>query len=96
MADKAVHVRIFGLVQGVFFRVSTREAALQLWLAGWVRNRRDGSVEAFFQGPAEAVDRAVAWCHRGPSGSRVERVEVRPADWDPRLDGFSVLKEMPG
>jgi acylphosphatase len=94
---KAVRVLVFGLVQGVFFRVSARNEALRLGLTGWVRNRRDGSVEAFFQGPPEAVERAVAWCRRGPTGARVETVEVSETPPDGRyVAGFSVVKDLPG
>lgn len=90
--EKAVRVHVHGAVQGVFYRLSTRTTARQLGLSGWVRNRRDGSVEAFFQGPAEAVEAAVAWCHVGPPGAVVERVEVAAADLDAAWFDFSVLK----
>ena len=93
---KAVRVLVFGLVQGVLFRVSARNEALRLGLTGWVRNRYDGSVEAFFQGPPEAVERAVVWCRQGPSGARVESVEVSETPPDGRyVAGFSVVKDLP-
>lgn len=87
---KAVRARIEGRVQGVYYRVSTRRAARALGLAGWVRNLPDGSVEAFFQGSAEAVERVLGWCREGPPGARVERVTVQPAGWDDRWTDFSV------
>ncbi|MDQ8700254.1 acylphosphatase [Hyphomicrobium sp. LHD-15] len=68
------HVRIEGRVQGVGYRAWTRRTALSLGLTGWVRNRRDGSVEAVFQGPAEAVDTMIARCRRGPEMSDVSQV----------------------
>ncbi len=71
-------LRIFGRVQGVGFRYSLAREALALGLAGWVRNRRDGSVEAVLQGSAEAVDRLISWSHRGPPSARVDRVDVQP------------------
>jgi acylphosphatase len=86
----AVRVRVEGRVQGVYFRVSARTAAMRLGVAGWVRNLHDGSVEAFFQGDAGDVERAVDWCRHGPDGARVDRVTVQPADPDPRWPGFSV------
>ena len=74
----AVRVRISGKVQGVWFRAWTREQAQALGLDGWVRNLSDGSVEALFAGPAEAVERALAACHRGPSAARVAAVTPTP------------------
>lgn len=70
------HVWVGGVVQGVFFRAATAEMADGLGLAGWVRNLADGRVEAVFEGPAESVDAAVAWCRHGPRRAVVERVEV--------------------
>lgn len=78
MADKSLHVLVSGLVQGVFFRASTREMARSLDLKGWVRNLPDGKVEAFFEGDEASLARALDWCRRGPPGSRPEGVE---ADW---------------
>lgn len=93
MSEKAVKAAIYGVVQGVFFRVATRDTALRLGLAGWVRNRPDGSVQALFQGEAEAVDAAIAWCRRGPSGAIVRRVETEVVERDDRLSTFSVRKD---
>ena len=80
MSDRVVvHVRIEGRVQGVWYRGWTVEEARHLGLDGWVRNRRDGSVEAVFAGPKEAVDAMVGLCHRGPPSARVERVVAEPS-----------------
>ena len=76
--DTAVRVRIEGRVQGVWFRAWTAEQAQALGLSGWVRNRRDGSVEAVFAGPEQAVREMVARCWRGPPAARVERVSEQP------------------
>jgi acylphosphatase len=84
-------VRIEGLVQGVFFRVSARRVARGLAVKGWVRNLRDGSVEVFLQGPSEAVDAVVDWCRHGPPGARVDRVTTKPATPESRWFDFSVL-----
>ena len=64
------------MVQGVFFRVETRDRARSLGLSGWVANARDGTVRAAFEGDEERVRSMVDWCGRGPSGARVEGVEV--------------------
>lgn len=69
-------VVVHGHVQGVFFRDATRQRARQHRVAGWVRNNRDGTVEAVFEGDDDGVDRLVAFCHDGPRAARVERVEV--------------------
>ncbi|MBO9998346.1 MAG: acylphosphatase [Cyanobacteria bacterium SID2] len=61
-----VRVFISGTVQGVGFRYSTQIQAERLSLSGWVRNRRDGRVEAVFEGDRSAVESALAWCRRGP------------------------------
>jgi acylphosphatase len=73
---KSVRVRIEGQVQGVGFRAWVERRAIQHGLDGWVRNRRDGGVEAVFAGPATAVDAMVAECHQGPRASAVAMVRV--------------------
>ncbi len=70
-------VVVHGRVQGVFFRDTARRMAQSRGLGGWVRNAPDGTVEAAFEGDAEAVESMVRWCGEGPRGARVERVEVR-------------------
>jgi acylphosphatase len=73
------HIAIRGRVQGVGYRAWTEYTARDHGLEGWVRNRRDGSVEAAFAGPPEAVDAMVAACRRGPRGAWVEGVDDLPA-----------------
>lgn len=79
-----MHVRarvtVSGRVQGVSFRVATRDRARSRGVAGWVLNRSDGSVEAVFEGPEEAVRSLLDWAGRGPLGAEVESVEV---EWQP-------------
>jgi acylphosphatase len=75
---KRVRVIISGRVQGVFYRTTCAARARELGLAGFVRNRPDGRVEAAFEGPAPDVDAMVSWCRVGPQHARVEAVEVRP------------------
>ena len=91
------HVVVHGRVQGVGFRMFVDDTAERLNLEGWVRNRRDGSVEAVFAGPDEAVGAAVEACRKGPRGSRVESVEAGEGSRDllqQRAPGerFSVLR----
>jgi acylphosphatase len=71
------HVIVHGRVQGVFFRDSVRRLAEQHGVRGFVRNTHDGTVEAVFEGEADAVERLVAFCRRGPRGAEVERVDVQ-------------------
>ena len=86
--------RVTGRVQGVWFRGATREEALRHAVAGWVCNHRDGSVEAVFEGPAEAVERLIAFCQRGPAGARVTQVTV--AEEPLRgLEGFAIASAAP-
>jgi acylphosphatase len=69
-------VLVTGRVQNVWFRDSCRSEALARGVAGWVRNRPDGSVEGVFEGSRDAVEQMVAWCRVGPSRARVDAVEV--------------------
>lgn len=71
-----VHVLIFGRVQGVWFRASTKQKAEQLGLKGWVKNTDDGCVEAVFQGNEDRVMEMINWCNHGPPLSKVEKVDV--------------------
>ncbi len=77
MATVRRSVVVHGHVQGVFFRDTARRLAQRHGVSGWVRNNRDGTVEAVFEGEPEAVERLVDFCREGPRGARVERVEVR-------------------
>jgi acylphosphatase len=82
-------VTVHGNVQGVFFRDSTEKEAGSRGVAGWVRNRDDGAVEAVFEGDEDAVEALVEFCRSGPSKADVERVEVEQEEPE-GLDGFSV------
>jgi len=90
------HVIIRGRVQGVGYRAWTEYTALERGLQGWVRNCRDGNVEALFSGPAEAVAAMIEACRDGPPGARVDFVDQRDAGPDElalrrRSELFSVL-----
>jgi acylphosphatase len=82
-------VIVHGLVQGVFFRDSTRRLAQQHGVSGWVANRADGAVEAVFEGEADGVERLVAFSREGPRGAQVESIEVTEEEPE-GLSGFSV------
>jgi len=83
-------LRIHGQVQGVGYRYALREEARRRGVAGWVRNRRDGSVEAALQGSPQSVAELVAWARRGPPAARVDDVQVDPAGEEPAHTGFEL------
>ncbi|HLH46498.1 MAG TPA: acylphosphatase [Acidimicrobiales bacterium] len=76
MAQVRRRLIVRGRVQGVFYRASCAREAQRLGVAGWARNRPDGSVEVVAEGDAAAVDQLTAWCRRGPSRAQVDDVEV--------------------
>jgi acylphosphatase len=82
-------VVVHGFVQGVFFRDTVRRHAVAKDVTGWVRNNRDGTVEAVFEGEPDAVEQLVAFCHNGPRGARVDRVEV-VEETPEGLSGFAI------
>ena len=86
LATRALRIR--GHVQGVGFRWALCEQARALGLAGWVRNRPDGSFEALIRGPMEAVTALADWARRGPPGARVTAVEMHAAETAGPLAGF--------
>lgn len=88
--NKRVHAIIEGHVQMVFFRYSTCQKAERLGVKGWVKNKRDGSVEVVAEGPGEAVDELVRWCHRGPSGARVTNVIMTDEPCTGEFNSFDV------
>ncbi len=90
MGTKRVRVLISGEVQGVAFRANCEREANRQRVSGWVRNRWDGSVEAQFEGPAEAVDRMIQWCHRGPPSAEVADVQVTDAPPGLPASGFHI------
>ena len=84
----ARRVRAHGRVQGVGFRDAMGDAATLAGAQGWVRNRRDGTVEAWVQGDESAVERVLAWARRGPRLAQVERLEVAEVEADATIAGF--------
>ena len=89
----ATHLIIQGQVQGVWYRASLQQRAQALSLVGWCRNRVDGSVEAWVQGPASRVDQLIQWAHQGPPQARVTQVISTSQAIDPQFTqqrGFEV------
>ena len=80
MTEVRKRLRIHGLVQGVFYRAWSRETGTALGLRGWVRNRRDGTVEMLVAGDAAAVERMIERCREGPPSARVERIDVEESE----------------
>jgi acylphosphatase len=83
-------VIVSGEVQGVFYRDTCRRVALAVGVAGWVRNLRDGRVEAVFEGGRDAVERLVRWAGQGPRQARVEQIKVYE-EQPQSLSGFAIL-----
>lgn len=90
MEKARARVIVEGRVQGVYFRQHTQETAFRLGVKGWVRNCRDGSVEAVFEGEKEKVEQVIRWCHRGPSEARVIDVRVTWEDYTGEFNDFSI------
>jgi acylphosphatase len=78
-----------GQVQGVGYRYAMVDAANACGVTGWVRNRRDGSVEALVQGEPAVIDAIIAWCRKGPSAARVSAIDVIEATVEPAT-GFQL------
>ncbi len=87
---KRVKVKIYGRVQGVFFRANTKRLADELSVKGYVTNLADGTVEAVFEGDDLAVDKIVGWCHKGPPSANVEKVDVKNEDYKGEFKDFTI------
>ena len=92
MALKQVHLRVFGRVQGVFFRASTQREAKRLGLTGWVRTRNESSVEVVAEGEETGIKDLIAWAQRGPSAARVDRVDVRWRSFGGEFFDFRIVE----
>lgn len=88
---RRAHVYVSGRVQGVFFRANTRDTARELGVDGWVKNLPDGRVEAVFEGPSDAVDAMIDWCHTGSERAQVRDVDVNEGPPE-GLEGFEIRR----
>ncbi len=84
------HLKIEGIVQGVFFRANMRREALRLGVKGWVRNLPDGSVEAIIEGEREAVEQLIKWALRGPPAARVVKITITFSEYRGEFNDFNI------
>lgn len=91
MAEKIrIHIFISGKVQGVFFRENTRKKALELNVFGFVRNLRDGRVEAVIEGEKDKVEKLIEWMREGPGLARVDNIEINPENYRGEFKNFEI------
>ncbi len=87
-----VHLLIYGKVQGVWFRDSTRQKAHALGISGWVKNKIDGTVEVLAEGPENIVNELVSWCYIGPPYAKVDRIESAREIYEGIFNSFDILR----
>ncbi len=85
-----MHILISGKVQGVYFRQNLKQIAKRHNVNGWVKNLENGKVEAVLEGEANDIKEVVEWCHVGPSGARVDNVDVRFEEYKGEFDSFTI------
>ena len=91
MALKQLHLMVRGRVQGVYFRASAQREAKRLGLNGWVRNRKDGTVEILAEGEEVSIRELYGWAQKGPSAARVDRVETRWRSYTGEFPDFRIV-----
>lgn len=84
-------IKVFGRVQGVFFRHSSRIKAKELKLNGYVKNLEDGSAEILIQGEKEAIEKFQEWARKGPFLAKVERIEIETVESTEEFNDFNIL-----
>lgn len=89
--NMTVHLLIKGKVQGVFYRAAAKDVAEQLNLSGWIRNTKEGDVEAMVTGDQDLINEFVEWCKKGPSRANVTKVEVTEKT-DEQFFGFTIVR----
>ena len=88
-----VHLIIKGEVQGVFYRATAKEVAEELQITGWIRNSRNGDVEAMVSGNEISIKQFIEWCRKGPRKAVVEEVLVKESEiLENDFDGFQILR----
>jgi len=90
MSNSRIHIFVSGRVQGVFFRVNTREEALKLNLTGWVRNLPDSRVEILAEGEEKKLKKLLKWSKKGPFLAEVEKVDYKWENYSGEFDSFEV------
>jgi acylphosphatase len=88
---KRVNIKIYGRVQGVFFRHNTKKVADRLNLNGWVKNQPTGSVESVAEGDDEAINKFIEWCREGPIGSKVDKIIVKDEKYKNEFKDFCIV-----
>ena len=91
MKQQRVHLLVSGKVQGVFFRQALKVVAKKNNVSGWVRNLKDGCVEAMLEGDSESINSVIEWTHTGPANSRVDDIEVSNEEFKNEFSMFEVL-----
>ena len=85
-----IHAFVSGVVQGVFFRTTTRRVAKILGIKGWVKNLPDGRVEDVAEGENENIDKLIEFLKQGPSTARVDNLDVKPEDYSGEFEDFTI------
>ncbi len=88
-----VHIFISGKVQGVYFRQNTTYKAEELNIMGWIRNLRDGRVEAVFEGKRENIDKLLDWCNNGPKNAIVKDMQIIDEDFKNEYSNFKIIAD---
>ena len=86
-----LHVKIYGKVQGVWFRINTKKKADELGVNGWVKNTMDGGVEAIFESKENEIYNMMNWCLRGSPNSKVEKIEINIKKYSNEYTNFSII-----
>jgi acylphosphatase len=84
------NIKVIGRVQGVYYRSTTREVAIELGLTGWVRNVPDGSVEIVVEGEKEKIEELIKWCRKGPPLAIVKNLEIKWEEYKNEFKSFEV------
>ncbi len=91
MSNQRIRIFVTGKVQGVFFRQTLKVTSKKNNIFGWVRNLKDGRVEAVLEGNEDRISRVIEWAHGGPANARVEDVEIRNEKFTGEFSKFDVL-----
>jgi acylphosphatase len=89
--ESRVHIIVSGIVQGVFFRAKTKEAADRLKVSGWAKNKKDGTVEIIAEGNKDSVDHLVKWCRLGPQGAVVKDLKLTEEEYRGEFNSFNII-----